>query len=214
MSIRAAIFDLDGTLLDSLHVWEKIDVDFLAKRSITIPTDYVDAVGSLGFREAAEYTIARFGLPDTPEGLMQEWSDMAVYAYGHSIQLKPHAEAYLRALRKKGMKLAVATGLSRILYVPVLENNGIASLFDAVCSVEDAGHSKPHPAVYLLAASRLGVESHKCAVFEDDLAALESAKRVGMRTYGVYDAASSSDWTAMQCAADGVVLSFAQAPDI
>ena len=214
MSIRAAIFDLDGTLLDSLHVWEKVDADFLSGRGIAIPPDYVDAVGSMGFRDAAEYTITRFGLTDTPEDLMHEWNEMAVYEYGHSIRLKPHAEAYLRNLRQKGIKLAVATGLPRVLYAPALENIGITSLFDTVCGVEDAGRSKPHPAVFLLATSRLGVKPGECAIFEDDLAALAGAKRVGMRTYGVYDAASTSDWEAMQRIADGVVLSFAQAPDI
>ena len=74
---KAAIFDLDGTLLDSMGVWDQVDIDFLAKRGIEVPADYMGKVAAMQFRQIAEYTIARFGLPDTPEALMQEWDDMA-----------------------------------------------------------------------------------------------------------------------------------------
>ena len=74
---KAAIFDLDGTLLDSMGVWDQVDIDFLNKRGIEVPPDYMTKVSAMQFRQIAEYTIARFGLTDTPEELMQEWDDMA-----------------------------------------------------------------------------------------------------------------------------------------
>ena len=78
---KAAIFDLDGTLLDSMGVWDQVDIDFLTKRGIEVPADYMGKVAAMQFRQIAEYTIARFGLPDTPEALMQEWDDMVRVAY-------------------------------------------------------------------------------------------------------------------------------------
>ena len=77
---KAAIFDLDGTLLDSMGVWDQVDIDFLNKRGIEVPPDYMTKVSAMQFRQIAEYTIARFGLTDTPEELMQEWDDMASVA--------------------------------------------------------------------------------------------------------------------------------------
>ena len=93
--MKAYILDLDGTLLDSTGVWEGIDVDFLNKRGIPVPSDYAPTVAPMSFSEAAEYTIERFHLPDAPDDLCREWFDMALYAYGHTVKLKPNVREYL-----------------------------------------------------------------------------------------------------------------------
>ena len=93
---KAAIFDLDGTLLDSMGVWDQVDIDFLGKRGIEVPPDYMIKVSSMQFQQIAEYTIARFGLKDTPEELMQEWDDMARVAYSTTVEAKPGALDYRR----------------------------------------------------------------------------------------------------------------------
>ena len=85
---KGAIFDLDGTLLDSMRVWDDIDVAFLKKRGLEVPPDYQEAITPLGFLEAARYTIRRFGFPETPEELIQEWHQMAVDAYTYEVELK------------------------------------------------------------------------------------------------------------------------------
>ncbi len=88
---KAAIFDLDGTLLDSMGVWDQVDIDFLGKRGIEVPDDYMTTVSSMQFRQIAEYTIKRFDLDDTPEDLMNEWTEMATHAYATIVEAKPHA---------------------------------------------------------------------------------------------------------------------------
>ena len=204
--MRAAIFDLDGTLLDSMGVWDEVDAEFLGRRGVDVPDDYADAVAAMRFDQVVEYTIARFGLDDTPEGMMAELDGMARVAYATTVRPKPGAVEYLRALRAHGVRLAVATSLPPSLRDPAMEHAGIRSLFDAVASVDDVGDvGKEEPDVYLLAARLLGVEPSDCVVFEDLLTAVRSARRAGMGVWGVYDDSSAGDWATIRREADGTV---------
>ncbi|MDR0764962.1 MAG: HAD family phosphatase [Synergistaceae bacterium] len=209
--MKAYIFDLDGTLLDSTGVWKQIDADFLNRREIPEPPDYAPAVAPMSFREAAEYTIARFHLPDAADALCREWFDMALYAYGHTVKLKPHAGEYLAALASRGKKLAVATSSVPQLYEAAMRNLGISNFFDAICSADEAGCGKSRPDIFLLAAEKLGVSPSDCAVFEDVPQAVQSAKSAGMTVYGIYDEASKADWERIKATADGAFTDFKDA---
>lgn len=212
---KAAIFDLDGTLLDSMGVWDQVDVDFLGRRGIAVPDDYMAAVSAMQFRQIAEYTIARFDLPDTPEELMDEWSSMAQAAYRTVVDPKPYAVEYLRHLKRSGAKLAVATTLPPSLRGPAMEHVGIAGLFDAVCSADEAGGAaKDKPDVYLLAARRLDVRPADCTVFEDLLVGVRSAKSVGMSVWAMQDDSSARDWDEICGIADGILFDFCCAPAV
>lgn len=191
--IKGTIFDLDGTLLDSMNVWERIDIDFLAKRGLTVPQDYIAAVTPLGFYDAAVYTIERFQLNETPQALIEEWSEMAAFAYGNTVPLKPNAKAYLSQLKQKGVRLAVATALTEELYVPALKNNGIYGWFDAFTTLDECGGRKGEPEIYLAAAKKLGLAPSECAVFEDILEGIEGANAGGFITVGVADFYSLAD---------------------
>lgn len=210
--MKAYIFDLDGTLLDSMGVWEQIDVDFLTKRGFAVPPDYINAICSRSFREAAAYTIQRFGLPDSVDDLLREWNGMAVHAYGHTVPLKPYAREYLAALKRRGVKLGIATSLPAVLYEPALRNHGIAGLFDAICSTDEVEHGKTRPDVFLLAARKLRVAPEECVVFEDIPQAIRSAKQAGMMVYGVYDKSSKEQWPLIRQTADGALYDFRSAP--
>ena len=139
---KGAIFDLDGTLLDSMRVWDDIDVTFLKKRGLEVPPDYQEAITPLGFLEAARYTIRRFGFPETPEELIQEWHQMAVDAYTYEVELKDGAAEYLRYLKEKGIRMAVATSSSPELYEPALKRNGIYEYFKAFVTVSEVKRGK------------------------------------------------------------------------
>lgn len=212
MKFEAAIFDLDGTLLDSMGVWEQIDISFLQKRNLSVPEDYAAKLSSLSFEEAAHYTIARFGLDEKAEDIMREWREMAAYEYAHHVGLLPHALDYLLRLKAAGIRLAVATGMTIGLAVPCLKNNAILELFDAVCSTDEVPRGKTFPDIFAFTAKKLGVPPEKCLVFDDVLPAIKSAKQLHMLTCGVYESNSKQHRAQMEELADCYLLDWRNAP--
>lgn len=205
----AAIFDLDGTLLDSMYVWHHIDEVYFARRGMKTPPDYGRALAGLSYRESAEYTKQRFGFTEPWQEIVQEWTDLAREEYAERVPLKPGAREYLLSLKRAGVALAVATALPEYLYRPCLEHLGVLNLFDALCSTDDTGgRGKKNGEVFLLAASRLGVEPCKCAVFEDTLEGMRGAKRAGMMAYCAKDASNSHAHPEIAAFADGMIDSF------
>lgn len=212
MDFNAAIFDLDGTILDSMDVWEHIDIQFLKKRNLPVPENYVTEICARSFEEAAQYTIDLFGLQETVEGIIEEWNNMAVEEYSNHVGLLPYALDYLLCLKEHGIKLAVATGLPEKLYIPCLKNNSILELFDALCSTDEVQRGKEYSDVFELAARKLGVAPEHCIVFDDVLPAIKSAKAASMLAGGIYDKYSADQRTEIERIADIYLLDFRQAP--
>lgn len=212
MDFNAAIFDLDGTILDSMNVWEHIDIQFLKKRNLPVPENYVTEICARSFEEAAQYTIDLFGLQETVEGIIEEWNNMAVEEYSNHVGLLPHALDYLLRLKEHGIKLAVATGLPEKLYMPCLKNNSILELFDALCSTDEVQRGKEYSDVFELAAKKLGVAPEHCIVFDDVLPAIKSAKAARMLAGGIYDKYSADQRAEIERIADIYLLDFRQAP--
>ena len=207
----AAIFDLDGTLLDSTWVWRRVDKAFFGERNIDAPADYARAVQGMSFRETAEYTVRRFSLAETADEVAAQWMRMTADEYAHRVELKPGALDYLRALKRAGVKLAVATANRPALFMPALERGGAAALFDAVCTSAEVGDvSKSDGALYRLAASRLGVAPGECAVFEDVYEGVVGARAAGMRAYAVRDMGSAHREEEIAALADGVIDDFTE----
>ena len=185
MNFDAARFDLDGTLLDTAGTWESICKSCLGRRGLDCPPDYVAAVNALSFREAAEYTVSRFGLDEPPGRLLKEWDGLALEEYARNVRFLPGARDYLSALRGADVRLAVATSLPERLSIPCLERLGALELFELLLSTDEVGLGKSHPDIFLLAAARLGIRPSACAVFDDTLPAIRAAKLAGMRAVAV-----------------------------
>ena len=117
-AVKAAIFDLDGTLTDSMGIWEKVDVDFLTSHGIDVPDDYSEKIYHMSFKESATYTIETFGLPYTVEEIWKLWNEMARHEYSENVYLKPYAKEFLESLKARGIKLGIATALTRDLFTP------------------------------------------------------------------------------------------------
>lgn len=208
MKFKGAIFDLDGTLLDSMDVWKNIDITFLKKRGLTVPPGYSDEILAMSFRETAEYTIKRFQLNEQPDDIMHEWNQMAIAAYSHNVQLKTGAKQYLYQLKAQGIRLGVCTALSQKLYLPCLQNNGIYELFDACISTDNVSCGKNHPDAWLLCAARLGIAPQDCIAFEDVLPAILGAKSAHMQICGVYDSYADKDKAEIIRLSDYYIYSF------
>lgn len=200
---KAALFDLDGTLLDSMYVWHRVDQLFFQSRNLCMPEDYGRALAGKSYRESAEYTIERFGLNEKWEDIVDEWTRMSQNEYAHHVNLKPGALEYLRMLKRSGIKLAITTALPPSLYMLTLEHHGITDMFDTLCSTNDVGgRGKISGEVYLLAADRLGVAPEDCAVFEDVLEGIQGAKKVGMRAFCMKDDAQKHNFDVISQYAD------------
>lgn len=212
MDFEATIFDLDGTLLNSMDVWEKIDIAFLSKRGLPVPQNYVTEICARSFEEAAQYTIELFELSESVESIIKEWNAMAAYEYAHHVRLMPYTLNYIFRLKASHIKLAVATGLPEELYKPCLVNNGVYGLFDILCSTEQVERGKECPDIFLFASGGLKIPPQKCIVFEDVLPAIKSAKQAGMITYGVYDKYSAHNELEIKAIADGYLYDFRNAP--
>lgn len=186
-NIKAAIFDLDGTLVDSMWVWDKIDKDFLEKRNISLPSDLRGNIEHLSFINTAKYFKQRFSLHEDIDDIINEWNNMAYEEYANNILLKSGAKEYLQFLKLKGIKIALATSNSIPLLEAVLNKRGIYYLFDVVTTTDEVKRGKNFPDIYLLSAEKLGVAPEECIVFEDLLPAVQGAKLAGMKVTAVHD---------------------------
>ena len=165
-NIEGAVFDLDGTLLDSSWVWEKVDEKFLGDRGFQVPDDYVDEISPLGAERAAVYTIERFGLNEDKDDIVREWIEMAKKEYATEVVCKPYAKEFLEELHKLNIKMAVATSSDRELFMKTLEREGILKYFQKIVTVDEVERGKGYPDIYEEAARRIKVNPHKCLVFE------------------------------------------------
>lgn len=206
--IKGMIFDLDGTLLDSMGLWAQIDIDFLGKRGLKVPADYLEKITPMGFLNAARYTISRFGFSETPEEIEEEWLTMAEYAYSYEVQMKPGAKAFLEQCRASGIRMAVATSSMERLYEPCLRHHGIEDIFEAALTTRQAGEDKHSPKIYQMAAEKLGLKPSECIVFEDILLGIRTAAEAGFYTAAVYDSANAEDAEAMRALADFYVENY------
>ncbi|MBR1833192.1 MAG: HAD family phosphatase [Ruminiclostridium sp.] len=205
----AAIFDLDGTLFDSMGFWTHLDQRFLSAHGISpIPDDYLLEIAHLGAEETAIYTKKRFGFTMTVEEMMNEWHRDAQEYYAAETVLKPGAREYLTKLKNAGVKLAVATANSSDLYMPAIKLLGLEEYFGAYAEVAEVGRKKGFPDIYELAAERLGTSPAETAVFEDIYIAVTGAKAGGFRTVGVFDETSARDTERIRECADAFIFSF------
>ncbi len=189
--MEAVIFDLDGTLVDSMWIWDPIDVEFLGEYGHQVPPDLHEAIEGMSFTETAAYFKERFSIPLTLEEMKNRWNEMAMNKYLRQVPLKEGAAEFLKQLRDRGVQAGIATSNSRQLVESVLQARGIGEYFSSVVTGCEVKAGKPAPDIYLRAAENLGVSPKACMVFEDVPAGIRAGKRAGMTVTAVADACSA-----------------------
>ena len=172
MNKQFCIFDMDGTIADSMGHWKNLEREFLIEKGIQEDIDEVlKEIQHMTIPAAMEYFIDRFGFSGTVETLTDEFNALMAEHYRNDVEIKPGARAYLDKLRAQGAKMCIASATSTPLVKIALEHMDITDYFEFVLSCVDVGHSKDRPDVFLEAARRLGGTPAECAVFEDSLVA-------------------------------------------
>lgn len=185
--IKAVIFDLDGTVVDSMWMWEAIDIEYLDRFGIPLPPDLQKKISGMSFRETAVYFKENFGIPDSLEKIKSDWNDMAMEKYCNEVPLKPGVLDFLKKLKVHGIKTGIATSNSRELAMAVLDALELTPYFDEVHMSCEVATGKPAPDIYLLVAECLKEEPEHCLVFEDIPEGIQAGKAAGMMVCGVED---------------------------
>lgn len=204
-----AIFDMDGTLIDSMVYWQRLAGEFLARKGVRdIPEDILERIKPMTMTESAALFIREFSLPGTPASVAGEMNEMMGQHYRADIPLKPGVEAYLKALRARGTRLCVASATAEHLMEACLTRLGVRDLFQFLLSCETVGAGKDRPDVYLEAARRLGASPAETGVYEDALYAARTAKDAGFYVVGVYDPSAQGHWAELTVLADETIPAF------
>lgn len=211
MDKRFCIFDMDGTLVDSMPIWKSLSRDYLQARGHHPTQAQLDAMGPMTMLEGAAFLMDTFGVEGPPERIIEEMHAVMEAHYRTDIPLKPGVRAYLERLRGEGAKLCVATATAEPLARACLERLEVAGYFDFILSCETVGAGKTKPDVYLEAARRLGASPADTAVFEDALYAAQTAREAGFYVVGIPEAAYQDDWSALEELADETILDWRKA---
>lgn len=185
--IKAVLFDLDGTLVDSMWMWRDIDIEFLKERSIPYEVDIQEDIEGMSFTETAAFFKTYYDLPESVEELKHIWNEMAMHKYRCEVPLKPGVKAFLKDLKAKQIKLGIATSNSMELVKAVSAAHHFDEYFESIVTSCSVQKGKPAPDVYLEAARQLGAAPEECLVFEDIIKGIEAGKNAGMRVCGIYD---------------------------
>ncbi|MEG2406881.1 MAG: HAD family phosphatase [Clostridiales bacterium] len=185
--MKAAIFDLDGTLLDSMGMWRNVLPNYLKSLNITNGKEINELVEKLSFVQAATYVSEKFDLGKTADEIYNEIEESIVYQYKNVIERKPYVLEYLEGLKNSGVHMCLATLTDGYMAELVTERLGIREYLDFILTVGEVGVGKHKPTIYLTCAEKFGFAVADCVVFEDAPYAIETAKKAGFQCYGICD---------------------------
>lgn len=184
---KAMIFDLDGTLVDSMWMWYDIDVEYLGRFGIAIPEGLQADIEGMSFSETAVYFKERFNIPDSLDKIKEDWNQMAWDKYTHEVPMKEGAAEFIKACRERGILLGIATSNSRELVENIIAVHGMKEDFACIMTGCDVKRGKPAPDIYLAVAKALNVEPADCLVFEDIIPGIQAGKSAGMEVCAIED---------------------------
>lgn len=181
------VFDLDGTLLDSNHLWTRVDEEFLARRGRAPTREYLDYVAHAIYPTAAKFTKEYYHLDESEEAIMDAWTDLAREAYQFHTPVKEGAVEYLTQCAARGQKLALFTASFPELCYLALRRHGLERFFARIIFAQELGLEKRDPRAFTALAETLGVRPEECLLFDDSPKSCLAAKDAGLWVVGVRD---------------------------
>lgn len=191
MNIKAAIFDMDGTLVDSLMLWDILwstfGTAYLQDPAFRPRTEDDKTVRTLTLKDAMELIHRSYGIGSSGAELLDHANRMMLDFYANRVELKPGVKEFLQQRKAQGVKMCIATATAMELVSVAMEHCGLYEYFPRVFSCGDIGKGKDQPDIFLQAAAYLGAPAEETWLFEDSLTAVETAKTIGMPVVGIYD---------------------------
>lgn len=212
MNKKFAVFDMDGTLVDSMECWKQLGREYLERKGVTENIDsLLVQIKTMTMAESAELFRRECRLADTADQIVEEMNGIMTEHYRSDIPLKSGVREYVQRLRELGVRMCVASATAEEPMAACFERVGMGDCFEFFLSCETIGKGKTQPDIFFMAAERLGEKPGDIAVYEDALYAAETARRAGFYTVGVYDRNQADDWKQMAALADETILDWLQA---
>jgi len=206
--IQGVIFDMDGTLLDTMYFWGLVGDIFLKRLGKEPEPELGKKMLAYSMEEGARYLQKRYALDLTVEEIMQGIRSVCDDFYRETADFKPGAREFMSKLKALGIPMVLATATDREQVEPAMERLGVLNDFQCILTSGEIGNSKTEPDIYLKAAERMGTVPEHTWVFEDALHAAATAKRAGFRLVGIYDASSMGVQYDLRDLADYYMLDF------
>lgn len=210
MAIKGAIFDMDGTLLDSMHVWVGIAQNYLASKQIELTPEIQKDISGMMLKEMSEYFITRFGFEVTSDDVIKEINGIVENEYFHNVQPKPGVLEFLESLKSQGVKMCVATATDRYMAEAALKRCGLFDYFEFMITCTEANANKTVSTIYDMSLERLGTEKSDTYIFEDTYIPVKTAKDSGYHIVAVADKWSMKNADRLKEVADLYVENLSQ----
>ena len=205
---RLLIFDMDGTLLDSMEFWQNLGRKYLESKGKSPEDDLEAIIESMTLQESASYFKTKYDLDEDVEAIIKQVLDFIEDKYLNEIPLKKGVKKFLEKVNSQGYKMCILTTSEKSQAVGALKRTGVLDLFDEVYTDRDFNLSKKDPQIYIKACEKMGESPSDTVVFEDALYAVESAKKTKCVVVGVYDEYSKGDWDKIISIADKAIKNF------
>ncbi|MEG3006691.1 MAG: HAD family phosphatase [Oscillospiraceae bacterium] len=210
MKISGCIFDLDGTLLNSMPLWDKVGFDFLVKWDRQPKDDFNKRLRSMSMPQTAHYFIDEYNISQTPEEVKKGINDIMEIKYKTIAYPKDFVIDFLDKMAEKNVKMCIASATDKYLIEYALKANNMMNYFSEIFSCTDLGFGKNYPNIYNAAIEHLGTEKSSTFVFEDALYAIKTAKAADFNVVGIYDEYSNDEVDEIKSISDIFVNSFAE----
>ncbi|MEG0329698.1 MAG: HAD family phosphatase [Longicatena sp.] len=204
--IRGYILDLDGTVLDSMNVWEDVAQRYLASKGIQAKANLTKVLAPMSLNQSSKYLKKEYGLSESSTQIIKEINATIAKQYKEELPLKYGVKEFIERCCEQHIKIAILTASNIELTSAALKRCGIYEQFSFIMTCEEMKMDKTNPNIYEAALKKLALEKEDCIFIEDSYHAIACLKSIGCRCIAVYDKANEKNWIKIKQCSDVSVL--------